>query len=63
MTMNFEPHGCAIFTQSGKIGTPENKAIHSTIESSSRKDCDKIILFANYSDDSLIRAQIIRKSR
>ena len=27
---NFEPHKCVIFVQSTKIGTHENKAIHST---------------------------------
>ena len=26
---NFEPHECVIFAQSMKIGTHENKAIHS----------------------------------
>ena len=26
---NFEPHECVIFAQSTKIGTQENKAIHS----------------------------------
>ena len=30
MTTNFEPHECIIFVQSTKIGTQENKAIHST---------------------------------
>ena len=30
MTMNLEPHVCAIFVQSKKIGTHENKAIHSS---------------------------------
>ena len=29
MAMNFEPHECVIFIQSVKIGTNENKAIHS----------------------------------
>ena len=29
MTTNFEPHECVIFVQSTKIGTHENKAIHS----------------------------------
>ena len=28
---NFGPHECVIFLQSTKIGTHENKAIHSTI--------------------------------
>ena len=31
MAMNFEPHECVIFVQSAKIGTHENKAIHSTL--------------------------------
>ena len=30
MATNFEPHECAIFVQSTKIGTHENKAIHSS---------------------------------
>ena len=29
MATNFEHHECAIFAQSMKIGTNENKAIHS----------------------------------
>ena len=29
MTTNFEPNECVIFVQSTKIGTHENKAIHS----------------------------------
>ena len=29
MTTNFEPNKCLIFLQSTKIGTHENKAIHS----------------------------------
>ena len=29
MATNFEPHECVIFAQSTKIGTHENKAIHS----------------------------------
>ena len=29
MSTNFEPHECVIFVQSTKIGTHENKAIHS----------------------------------
>ena len=29
MAMIFEPHECAIFLQSMKIGTHEHKAIHS----------------------------------
>ena len=29
MAMNFEPNECVIFVQSMKIGTNENKAIHS----------------------------------
>ena len=29
MATNFEPHDCVIFVQSTKIGTHENKAIHS----------------------------------
>ena len=29
MTTNFEPNECVIFAQSTKIGTHENKAIHS----------------------------------
>ena len=29
MATNFEPHECANFVQSTKIGTHENKAIHS----------------------------------
>ena len=29
MAMNFETHECAIFVQSMKIATHENKAIHS----------------------------------
>ena len=29
MTMNFEPHKYVTFTQITKIGTHENKAIHS----------------------------------
>ena len=28
---NFEPHECVIFFQSTKIGTHENKAIHSIL--------------------------------
>ena len=28
-TMNFEPHECVIVAQTAKIGTHENKAIHS----------------------------------
>ena len=32
MAMNFEPHECVIFVQSTKIGTHENKAIHSTLQ-------------------------------
>ena len=31
MATNFEPHERVIFVQSTKIGTYENKAIHSTI--------------------------------
>ena len=31
MTTNFEPHEFVIFVQSTKIGTHENKAIHSTV--------------------------------
>ena len=38
MTTNFEPHECSIFLQSTKIGTQENKAIHSI-----RKQKDKNI--------------------
>ena len=30
--MNFEPHECVIFVQSMKIGTQENKAIHSSCQ-------------------------------
>ena len=30
MATNFEPHECVIFIQSTKIGTHENKAIHSS---------------------------------
>ena len=30
MATNFEPHECVIFVQSTKIGTHENKAIHSS---------------------------------
>ena len=30
MATNFEPHECVTFVQSKKIGTHENKAIHST---------------------------------
>ena len=30
MATNCEPHECVIFFQSTKIGTHENKAIHST---------------------------------
>ena len=30
-TTNFEPHECVIFIQSTKIGTHENKAIHSIV--------------------------------
>ena len=30
MTTNFEPQECVIFVQSTKIGTNENKAIHSS---------------------------------
>ena len=30
MAMNFEPNECAIVAQSTKIGTHENKAIHSS---------------------------------
>ena len=29
MATNFEPHDCVVFVQSTKIGTHENKAIHS----------------------------------
>ena len=29
MTTNFEPHECVSFAQTMKIGTHENKAIHS----------------------------------
>ena len=29
MATNFEPHKCIIFVKSTKIGTYENKAIHS----------------------------------
>ena len=32
MTTNFESHECIIFVQSTKIGTHENKAIHSMID-------------------------------
>ena len=31
MDTNFEPHECVSFVQSTKIGTHENKAIHSTL--------------------------------
>ena len=31
MATNFEPHESVIFAQSTKIGTHENKAIHSTL--------------------------------
>ena len=31
MATNFEPHECVIFDWSMKIGTHENKAIHSII--------------------------------
>ena len=31
MATNFEPHKCVIFVQSTKIGTHENKAIHSRL--------------------------------
>ena len=31
MTTNFEPHDGVIFVQSTKIGTHENKAIHSIL--------------------------------
>ena len=31
LDMNFEPHKCVIFVQSTKIGTHENKAIHSIL--------------------------------
>ena len=34
MATIFEPHEGVIFVQSTKIGTHENKAIHSTIENS-----------------------------
>ena len=30
MTTNFEPDECVIFAQSMKIGTHENKSIHSS---------------------------------
>ena len=30
MATNFEPHECVIFARSTKIGTHENKAIHSS---------------------------------
>ena len=33
MASNFEPHECVIFVQSTKIGTHENKAIHSIKDS------------------------------
>ena len=29
MTTNFDPHECVIFVQSTKIGTNDNKTIHS----------------------------------
>ena len=32
MTTNFEPHECVIFVKSSKIGTHENKGIHSIPE-------------------------------
>ena len=31
MATNFEPHECVIFVKSKKIGTHENKAIHSIL--------------------------------
>ena len=34
LATNFEPHKCVILVQSKKIGTQENKAIHSTLFSS-----------------------------
>ena len=40
---NFEPHECVIFVQSTKIGTHENKAIHSmntTIRAQVGKVCN-----------------------
>ena len=39
LTTNFEPNKCVIFAQTTKIGTHENKAIHS---STSIKICDRI---------------------
>ena len=38
MATNFEPHECVIFIQSTKIGTHENKAIHSMILNSTSKE-------------------------
>ena len=32
MAKNFEPHECVIFVKSTKIGTHENKGIHSMTE-------------------------------
>ena len=32
MTTNIDPQECVIFVQSTKIGTHENKAIHSSLE-------------------------------
>ena len=32
MATNFEPHACVILVQSTKIGTDENKTIHSTLK-------------------------------
>ena len=40
MATNFEPHECVIFVQSMKIGTHENKAIHSILNG--------IFLYATY---------------
>ena len=38
MTTNFEPHECLIYLKSTKIGTHENKAIHSIWHAYSTND-------------------------
>ena len=37
MATNFEPHKCVIFVQSTKIGSHENKAIHSSCQQHKRR--------------------------
>ena len=45
MATNFEPHECVNFVQTMKIGTHENKAIHS-IHVSQTHLCTEISLFS-----------------